>query len=619
MTTPAVSVDGLCVETANGSTVVADVSFSIGRGEILGLVGESGSGKTTTALSILGWTEPGLKLTAGDVVVGTEATTSGDRRDRVRGRVVTYVPQSPGTSMNPTRRIAALVEDMIEAHRTEHARSGEAVTLLGAVGLPATSDFGRRYRHQLSGGQQQRVCIAVALASDAHVVVLDEPTTGLDVVTQATVLQELLRLRAERGLAMVYVSHDMSVVAQIADRVAVMYAGRIVEIGPAQEVLQRPKHPYTKGLLASIPDHTSPRMPRAMAGIAVSVGESQRGCAFSPRCPLSVRHCEDQVPPLEEQAPGHDVRCFETGRLHEMDYLTGAAPPKPRLTTTHDAPVLRVSHLQARYATRGGPVTAAEDVSFDVYAGDCVALVGESGSGKTTIARAIAGLHENAKGVISLFGHELAIPARKRSREDRRRIQLVFQDPSDALNPRHTVRSIVSRPLTTLRDLRGPARDREVDRLLEQVRLPISASSRYPRELSGGERQRVGIARALAAGPDLLICDEITSSLDVSVQAAVLELLQDLRGMLGLGVLFITHDLGVVAALADRVLVLENGLVCEQSSTIDLLRSPVHPYTRRLLDSAPSLSSALRGRTWTSTPGGTKSLHPHVDLEDQNG
>jgi peptide/nickel transport system ATP-binding protein len=259
-----------------------------------------------------------------------------------------------------------------------------------------------------------------------------------------------------------------------------------------------------------------------------------------------------------------------------------------------------VTHLQASYQIRGEVVTAAEDVSFDVYAGECVALVGESGSGKTTIARAAAGLHPGARGSISLAGQNLAMLARKRGIDERRRIQIVFQNPSDALNPRHTVRSSLARPLTVLRGLRGPAREREIARLLESVRLPVATASRYPTELSGGERQRVGIARALAAAPDLLICDEVTSALDVSVQAAVLDLLDELRRTLGLGLLFITHDLDVVAAIADRVLVLEHGLVCEQSSTLDLLQSPMHPYTRRLLESAPSLSKAIQGRHWTS-------------------
>jgi peptide/nickel transport system ATP-binding protein len=618
MSGPVMTMKGLRVETAGGDAVVEDVSLTILRGEILGLVGESGSGKTTTALSILGWTESGLRRVAGAVTVAGEEVTSAAGGAAVRGRLVTYVPQNPGTALNPSRRIIAAIEDMIDAHRSEQARAMDAVTLLATVGLPATPAFGRRYRHQLSGGQQQRVCIAVAMASDALVVVLDEPTTGLDVVTQATVLQELKRLRAERGVAMVYVSHDISVVAQIADRVAVMYAGRIVELGPAREVLSSPKHPYTRGLIASIPDHLAPRLPVAMAGIAVGVGERPEGCAFAARCKLRVQHCTEQMPQLESHGPDHEVRCFEVARAGELDQLTAAPRAVRAFAAADTAPILRVAHLHAEYRNRGERVIAAEDVSFEVYAGDCVALVGESGSGKTTIARAVAGLHPDASGTITLSGRALPMPARSRAVEERRRIQIVFQDPSDALNPRHTVRSIVSRPLTILRGMRGRARDAEVDRLLECVRLPVRIASRYPRELSGGERQRVGIARALAAEPELLICDEITSALDVSVQAAVLELLDDLRKTLRLGLLFITHDLGVVAAIADRVLVLEHGLVCEQSSTVDLLGAPVHPYTRRLLESAPSLTAALDGRVWTR-PASLKPAHYPTDVEDHRG
>lgn len=591
MTQTLLSVRNLSVETLAGHDVLLDLSLDLQRGEILGLVGESGSGKTTTALALLGWTESGLRQSAGVISIQGQSVDTPVGGASVRGRLVTYVPQNPGTALNPSLRIASAIRDMIDAHQTRQTETADPLTMLGTVGLPPTPEFGKRYKHQLSGGQQQRVCIAVSLSSGAPVVVLDEPTTGLDVVTQAKVLEELHRLRDERGIAMVYVSHDLSVVAQLADRVAVMYAGRIVELGTAEQVLNRPVHPYTKGLIASIPDHLDPGLPHAMAGIATGVGEQHDGCAFSPRCPIRRDTCDEALPGLVLVAPKHEVRCFE------HDRSSGSAPIGPRpsqesFASTDATPVLKVASLKASYGSRAGEVVAASDVSFEIQAGSCVALVGESGSGKTTIARAIAGLHPQASGIVELHGEPLNFAAARRSLDHRRRVQMIFQNPSEALNPRQTVQAALARPLERLRGVKGEIRDSEIARLLESVRLPARVAGRYPRELSGGERQRVSIARALAAEPELLVCDEITSALDVSVQAAVLELLDELRTRLGLGLLFITHDLGVVAAIADNVLVLENGLVCEQGLTRDVLASPQHPYTKRLLESAPSLSAA---------------------------
>ena len=427
--------------------------------------------------------------------------------------------------------------------------------------------------------------IAIALVCEPPLVVLDEPTTGLDVVTQARVLEEVARLRSERGLAMVYVSHDLAVVAQVADRIAVMYAGRIVEEGPAAAVLSEPRHPYTRGLIASIPDHVTPRRLRGMPGIAAGVGEHPAGCAFAPRCPQNVDRCEAELPPLEEIGDARSVRCFEWRRTPALE-LAERASPRPAGTAE---PLLAVEGLRAEHGGRFAAVVAADDVSFEVAAGECVALVGESGSGKTTIARCIAGLHPPAAGRILLDGAVLAGMAKRRERDERRRIQIVFQNPYDSLNPRHRVSDAVARPARVLRELSQEQAMREVAALLERVRLPARVARRFPGELSGGERQRVAIARALAAHPDLLVCDELTSALDVSVQAAVLELLAELRADLGLSLLFISHDLGVVASVADRVLVLDRGVICEQGPVEQLLQRPEHPYTRQLIEAAPRL------------------------------
>jgi peptide/nickel transport system ATP-binding protein len=509
--------DGLTVEVPGGRAVVDGVSIAVGPGEILGLVGESGSGKTTLALALLGYARPGCRIVAGSVEVAGVRLTGVDEADARsrRGRVVSYVPQDPASALNPSLRVGDAVGDVAR----EHCGRGGVLQALGRVHLPADAAFARRYPHELSGGQQQRVTIATALVCEPAAVVMDEPTTGLDVVTQARILEEVERLRSERGIAVVYVSHDLAVVASIADRVAVMYEGRIVEEGDATQVITRPQHEYTRRLVASIPQLVERR---------------------------------------------RDVR--RTG---------GAA-------------ILSVEGLHAAH----GRAPVVDDVSFELTRGECLAIVGESGSGKTTIARCVAGLHQPSAGAIRLDGEQLAPRARSRTREQRRRLQIVFQNPYDSLNPRRRIRDEIARPARLLRGISAADAEADVARLLERVRLSTRLADRFPGELSGGERQRVAIARALAAGPELLVCDEITSALDVSVQATVLELLQELRAELGLSLLFISHDLAVVGTVADDVLVLESGCVRETGPTSKVLSSPQDDYTRRLLEAAPSLPTS---------------------------
>ncbi len=592
---PVLDVRGLRVETASGAPIVADVSLQLAPGEALGLVGESGSGKTTTVLSLLGYTQAGARITAGEIAVSGEAMEASrpSRARRLRGRLISYVPQNPGTALNPSMRVGPAVLDMLRAHLSGETapRLEVAGSALERAGLPADTGFQQRYPHQLSGGQQQRVCIAVALVCEPPVVVLDEPTTGLDVVTQARILDELRRLRRDHGMAMLYVTHDLAVVAGFADRLAVMYAGRIIEEGPTAEVLRRPKHPYTRGLLTSIPDHVHPQELDPMPGVAVGVGEHPSGCAFEERCALRTDACSETMPELRTVRLGHRSRCLHADAVTDPP----ERPVRAAAASAPGAPLLAISGLRAEHRGRHGVLTVAREVEFTVAHGECVALVGESGSGKTTIARTIVGLHPIAAGRITLGGEVLAGAARVRSREQRRRVQIIFQNPSDALNPRHQARSIVARAARTLRGLSRPEALTQADQLLELVRLPRGTGDRYPAELSGGERQRVGIARALAAEPELIVCDEITSALDVSVQAAVLQLLGQLRAELGLALLFITHDLGVVASVAERVLVLERGELVETGETLTVLHAPRHSYTQRLLAAAPSLHDALHG------------------------
>jgi peptide/nickel transport system ATP-binding protein len=585
----------LRVELVNGSAIIEGVSFELRAGEILGLVGESGSGKTTTARSLFGHHERGIAQRSGDIMLAGERLATPESFLRARGGSLSYVPQNPGMSLNPSLRILAAIEDMLRAHQAREQDQGSvapaASAQLARVGLPADREFGRRFPHQLSGGQQQRVCIAIALACDPAVVVLDEPTTGLDVVTQDRILRELIRLRDERGVAMLYITHDLAVVGQVANRIAVMYAGRIVEQGTAEQILSAPRHPYTRGLVASTPDHLRPRLLDVMAGIAAGVGDRPPGCAFAPRCAQRVPRCETELPALEEAAPGHEVRCFEWSSTPALDW--GQAESMMVVGTATGPAMLGVEGMSAEYRSHRGRHVVVHDVTFSVEAGACVALVGESGSGKTTIARVIAGLHSPSAGRIRVGGRTLAGRAQQRTAEDRRRIAIVFQNPAEALNPRHTVISSVARPARILRGLGRSDAEAEARRMLEAVRLPGRIAGRYPGELSGGERQRVAIARALVGRPDVLVCDEVTSALDVSVQAVVLELLRDLRQQLGISIVFITHDLGVVAEVAERVLILEAGSICEEGPTAEVLGAPRHEYTKRLLAAAPSLSATL--------------------------
>jgi peptide/nickel transport system ATP-binding protein len=584
-----VRVAGLSLGLRTGERVVEDVSFDVRAGEILGLVGESGSGKTTTALALLGYTRSGIVIRGGSVEVGGEAILGRDERSlrSLRGRVVSYVPQDPGGALNPSLRIGDAIMDVLRAHRSAGASPDSVRAALAAVELGSDAAFVRRYPHQLSGGQQQRVAIAMACVCEPPVAVLDEPTTGLDVLTQDRILTELLRLRDEQGMAMVYVSHDLAVVAKMADRIVVMYAGRVVEDAAAADVILRPRHPYTRALVAAIPDFRHPRSLRGIPGVSVGVGEWPAGCSFAARCSFTEPACEDAVPVLEQAAPDHAVRCRRCNELAPAS----AATIDTRARAREDAApaLLAVSGLEARYRSGRAGFPAVRDVSFTIETGSCVALVGESGSGKTTIGRCLAGLHEPSAGSVVFDGTRLAGAARSRPLDVRRRIQIVFQNPFESLNPRHHVSDSIARPLHVLRGLSRREAEAEVGELLERVRLPKRVAKRFPVELSGGERQRVAIARALAPKPDLLICDEVTSALDVSVQAAVLELLQDLQRELRLSMLFITHNLGVVACVADSVLVMDRGELVETGPVARVLDHPEHEYTRRLLEAAPTM------------------------------
>jgi peptide/nickel transport system ATP-binding protein len=584
----AMVLEGLRVETSVGVAIVEDLSLTLRRGEILAVVGESGSGKTTAALAMLGYARRGARIVSGSVrVLGEEMVgQSSSITRRRRGRLVSYVPQDPATALNPSMRLGDQIQAVVRAHRGDEPAGQRVVDVLSRVGLPTDKRFQRRYPHQISGGQQQRVAIAIALVCSPSVIVFDEPTTALDVVTQRRILEEIRRLRDELGIAMVYVSHDLAVVASIADRIAVFYAGRLVECGPSASMLSDPRHPYTRALLAAVPEHNDPRQLRGISGSAPSLEERPPGCTYAPRCPLAIERCRGERPVLAPISEGHLVACHEVQRVRAV--VVDLPPPVRRVGAT-GTPVLEVRNLSASYPGIQGPVAVCRDLSFQIRTGTTLAVVGESGSGKTTLARCIVGLHPPSAGEL-LFDGQLMLPtAGQRSPEERRRLQMVFQNPYASLNPAHSVGDSVVRAAVVLRGLGRAEAAERARTMLERVRLSARAFERFPSELSGGERQRVAIARALIAEPELLICDEITSALDVSVQAAVIELLESLRSELGLSLLFISHDLSVVATVADFVVVLESGHIREFGDVSEVLNNPADDYTRRLIEAIPRL------------------------------
>ena len=587
-------VDSLRIELeGSGIDIVDDVSFHIDPGEVLGLVGESGSGKTTVGLALLGHTRRRATIAGGEVRVdGKNVLAYSPRQLRaLRGRTVSYVPQDPSAALNPALRIEMQLLETLEAHgfgASEEERRKRLGEMLEEVLLPNEPDFLRRYPHQLSGGQQQRAALAMAFACRPRVIVLDEPTTGLDVTTQAHVLQTVRMLCRTHGVAALYVSHDLAVVAALADRVAVMYAGRVVEIGRERELFLAAAHPYTRRLVQAIPELSGEHELLGIPGTAPRPGHRPNGCFFAPRCDFAVDVCTTAFPPREAVAERHETRCYRW-RDVVAEAAAARAPAPPRLNGMGADVLISVRDLQASH----GPRQVLFDVDLDVSPRQCVALVGESGSGKTTLARCIAGLHRNFTGGIALRGAELQPGARNRTRETRRDIQYVFQSPYSSLNPRKTIGQIVGQPVRLFFDL--PRRDAHtrIVQALERVQLTASVVDRYPHQLSGGERQRVAIARALVAEPALLVCDEITSALDVSVQAAIVDLIAELQREMQLGLLFVTHNLALIRTIAQEVAVMSSGRIVERGPVERVLEQPEADYTKRLLADTPSLEAAL--------------------------
>ena len=593
MSTPAESVvlvEGLRVTVPGSHAIVDGVEFDLHPGEVLGLVGESGSGKTTVALALLGYARKGMVLHGSALVDGTNVIEASEsvRRD-IRGRVVSYVPQDPSASLNPALRIGSQLRERLRAHdRAGLDPEARIQHVLERMQLPTTKEFLRRYPHQLSGGQVQRVCIALAVLCRPKVLVLDEPTTGLDVMTQARVLELVSQVIEADDTAGVYVTHDLAVVAGLAHRIAVMYSGLFVEEGFAEELLRDPVHPYTRRLVQSTPSLHARTSLIGIAGTPLNPKDRDDSCPFAPRCDFAVAVCGERLPTLDTLGEGRRVRCARAG-----EFLEAAVPADTGaldgVWSAHSGPedeaLIHIRTLCAAY----GSHEVLHNIDLSIREGECLALVGESGSGKTTLGRCISGLHiGGATGEIRFGDTAIALDPAKRPREVRRAIQYVFQSPYSSLNPRHRIGHSIAVPL----EIFGLGGDRPRDRvreLLARVNLNPDYEARYPAQLSGGERQRVAIARGLAAEPRVLVCDEVTSALDVSTQASILELLGTLRREMNLTLLFITHHLPLVRAIADRAVILRDGYVVEQGAAGDLLDNPQDGYTRELISSTPVL------------------------------
>ena len=593
MRTPVLEVENLRVEVeGRGIDIVDEISFDVAGGEVLGLVGESGSGKSTVGVALLGHARRGAKIAGGSVriegrdIVGLPA----EALRALRGRTVSYVPQDPGAALNPALRIRLQLMETLVAHgfgSSDEEREKRLREMLGEVMLPQDDQFLRRYPHQLSGGQQQRVGLAMAFACRPRVIVLDEPTTGLDVTTQAHVLETVRMLCDAHGVAAVYVSHDLAVVATLADRVAVMYGGRIVELGPERALFKTSAHPYTRRLIEAIPELSGRHALEGIPGTPPRPGHRPTGCYFAPRCTYAVVRCLEEFPAVSRVSDRHDVRCFR----HADVLALGAAERRPAAPRLQGPPetLIDVQRVDAAHGER----QVLFDVSLAVRPRECIALVGESGSGKTTLARCIAGLHRNFTGTIEFDGRALPRDARGRDRRTRQQIQYIFQSPYSSLNPRKTIGEIINQPLRLFFELGRQERHARIVAALERVQLGPSVVPRYPHELSGGERQRVAIARGLAAEPTLLVCDEVTSALDVSVQAAIVDLLAELQRDMQLGLLFVTHNLALIRTIAADVAVMSGGRIVESGKVDDVLDSPQQEYTKALLADTPSMETAL--------------------------
>jgi peptide/nickel transport system ATP-binding protein len=597
-------VDDLHVQFQTSRGIVRAVeglSFHVDPGEVVAIVGESGSGKSVSALSIMRLL-PRLtgRIPKGRVMFNGRnlLMLSEEEMRELRGREISMIFQEPMTSLNPILTIGLQITEPLTIHlgmTAEEARA-RAIELLGLVGIPDPARRLEQYPHQFSGGMRQRVMIAIGLACNPKLIIADEPTTALDVTIQAQILELMKELSRKLNIALIVITHNLGVVARYADRVIVMYASRLVEEGDADDVFHRPRHPYSMGLLRSVPRLDRPRGDKleTIEGLPPNAASPPPGCRFAPRCPYKIAICETE-PGLIRTDTGGLSRCHRIAEIAEGKLTWAAAGAGSTVTEAKTGePLLTVRNLTKHFEVRGGlrgssgTVRAVQDVSFDIFPGETLGLVGESGCGKTTVGRLILRLEDKTSGELRFEGMDLSAASASDMKAVRRKIQVIFQDPYSSLNPRMTVGQIIGEPLHVYRLVPGRKEEyARVAQLLEQVGLRPEMAARYPHQLSGGQRQRVGIARALAMEPSFIVCDEAVSALDVSIQGQIINLLEDLQRRLGLAYLFIAHDLAVVRHISMRVVVMYFGRVMEVADRDAIYCEPLHPYTKVLLDAAP--------------------------------
>jgi peptide/nickel transport system ATP-binding protein len=583
---------------------VRDVSFRIGRGESYGLVGESGSGKSTIALAVVRYLARNGRVSKGSIAIDGRdvlAMNGGELR-KLRQSTVSMVYQEPGKALNPTIRVGRQVAEVFELAGCKQAEAlDRSREMLEKVRISDPAGVMNRYPHQLSGGMLQRVVIAMALAAEPSLLILDEPTTALDATVEAEVLDLISALRTEFRTSLLFISHNLAVIAKMCDRVGVLYAGELMEEGSAREVFDNPRNPYTVGLLRCIPRRGTAKNKDTLdtiPGFPPGPGEAGQGCVFADRCGLVEERCREEAPPLYDAGRGRQSRCHFHERAQTLPRVVKLEPEVAATNGSGPGEVLvSAADVSKTFHMEGQTIHGLVDVSVEVRAGETLGLVGESGSGKTTLARVLLGLIPADKGaMLAIEGTALPENARARTRDQRKALQIVFQNPDSALNRRHSIRRLLSRALDKLGGYRGEALATRLRALLSEVRLAERYLPMRPAQLSGGLKQRVAIARAFAGDPKIVVCDEPTSALDVSVQAAILNLLNDLQRREHVSYLFISHDLGVVRYLSDRIAVLYLGRIMEIGAAEQVFNAPHHPYTEALLSAVPTLETGAAAK-----------------------